>query len=311
VERWGQPAIPALSVLKLQPKNDAVDYNSRMAIFRPGSQPAQGMRAQKSKLLLSSGVSALIIVLCYLLYGHIENTGWFGWALREFIFVLASLSLLVTILSLIGFFSRSAKTRSGEQEYEITPAGIARHYPGLPDLFVPTDQIVSFQLRKNRLIIWLQKPPKALVLHSHLLGFEEIPHLLAAMGIPKQDRRPPVFYSAALRLIALLAPAMVCCLVLFRGTKPLYVALAGIGFLALMGWFTLSQRPSPYTRRAPMPRRWSQRITLALWVFVVATRVWTVSHPNANRHVHAAHPSSQPCPADQTRPATPPSNQHP
>src|SRR5580658_6748111 len=111
VERWGQPAIPALSVLKLQPKNHAVDYNSRMAIFRPGSQPAQGMRAQKSKLLLSSGVSALIIVLCYLLYGHIENTGWFGWALREFIFVLASLSLLVTILSLIGFFSRSAKTR--------------------------------------------------------------------------------------------------------------------------------------------------------------------------------------------------------
>jgi hypothetical protein len=279
-----------------------------MAIFRPSSEPSPRALKLKWKLPLACGISASILVACYSLYGHSTRSGWYGWDLHELIFLIASVALFAMVFSLVMYVNLPrAQRRAAGREYEITPAGISRRYPPFPDLFVPVQDVLHFEARKNGLILRLRQSPGILPISADLIGFEQIPSVLEEMGIPqmKLNRRPVVLRF--LLVLACLVPILVCPIVLFFAKNLRYVAVAGIGFLAFMAWTTLKQRKSPYQRERAGQFRWSAPATLLLWTFVVAMRVWSVSHPHAHR-IHAADSVTQPCRPDQTKPAAPPSH---
>jgi hypothetical protein len=258
----------------------------RMATFRLRSQPSPRLLKLKWKLPVFCAASLAVLVASIYLSFHLQHDSRLGWLSREVLYWVASVALVATFTGGLVYIRLPAMVRrSNEQEYEITEAGIARHYPDLPDLFVPASQIVNFTPRRNSLLLRLQNRPRAMLLPSELVGFEEIPELLERMGVPKLPWGRFALLPPLLKFLALVAVCGFSASILFRSKDPLEVGIAGLCYLAIMGVLTF-RNSSPYQGPGARSQRWIQPLTMVLWSLTVGLRLWTVMHPHPLHHGH-------------------------
>jgi hypothetical protein len=265
-----------------------------MAILRLRSEPSFATRKSRWQAPLAGLISFLILLVCVFLIRRVDAAR-ASLLTREPLFLVAVAALVVAIFSAFMYFNRSKIERTRHQiEYEITDAGLSRHYPALPDLFVPASDITGFELRKKSIIVRLKENPKAMTLSSDLIGFEQLAVMFGEMGIPEIPPQKYRLYLSFLKVIVCAVGIFLCVEVLFGSRDPLHVAIAGICYVAALGLLSIRQNRSPYQMTSTKKQRLNSLLTLAVWALLVVFRVWTVSHPHAHGHLSLGRSHSQP-----------------
>jgi hypothetical protein len=246
-----------------------------MAILRLRPEPSfvQGKRYWKT--LLIGSISFLVLILCVFLSRRVEEGKAFG--LHELSIVLATIALIVAAIKFLVFFNRSKIERTKSQvEYEITDAGLSWRSPRLPGFFVPACDITGFTWRKKAIVVGLKERPKVLTLPAELVGIEQAPAMLGAMGVP--EIRPGKYrvYSR-LKIVVCLVGLFLCAGVSSLSRDPLQVAVAGICYLAALSVLSVQCR-SPYQIGSMKNQRVTELLIFAGWTLMVVSRVWAVSH---------------------------------
>lgn len=267
-----------------------------MEIFRVAPVSAAELRQRRWRLVPAFAVSAGLSLACFHLMGRYAEGCSFPDLIKFIMLQIGAIvSLIVAlVLALVFFVLPRMNRRTCEQEFELTNEGLSRYYPNLPDMFVPANEIVSFERRINGLFLHLKKQPKILRIPARLSGLDHFQEKLLAMGI--SETRPGWFrrYRGILLISAYVVSVFFCLAVFFASNDPITVAIAGIGYIAFLAWAQYNRpRGSHYKRPYPSTAYKLQFVTLALWVFVVALHVWKVADKRYHPHHHTTQASSQ------------------
>jgi hypothetical protein len=241
-------------------------------------------------------VCRLAAAACFdCLRGHVlpPQVAAHGW-LAETLYGFSALFLMVTAFSGIAALRmRQMIQQSNQQEFEITPAGISRRYPGQPEMFVPIEDVVRVSPGRNGLL-WLRKNPHLLNVPANIENLDGFRQELIALGVMEHvmPTRPIQKLPVFLKLLAIVVLPAVACGILFFGKNPIHVGVAGIGLVAFLTWSGYRSSNNPYAGR--QPRQWMWLVLAALWIFVVAMRVEQIVHPHAAVPAPCANEPSSP-----------------
>lgn len=246
-----------------------------MAIYRAGSEPSPSLLKLKRRAPWWFAGSLLLLILSLFLslcYQPVASRIWAVCVVNS----IASLSFFAAIFSGLAMLGlRRGLRNSQRQEFEVTPAGISRRDPNLPDLFVPIEDVVSFHMRSGSLLIRLRKNPRLLLVPATIAGIDQFRQELTAMGVP-QTATTSLRMTTILKLLAIFFLMGVCGAMLFWGKNPILIGAAGLCYVAFQVWFMRQGKSNPYVLRKP--RQWGWLVVAALWLFVVVMRVERAAH---------------------------------
>lgn len=257
-----------------------------MAIYRAGAEPSPSLLKLKRRAPWWFAGSLPLLILFVVLdfrYPPVNWSTWTAWALQG----AAVIALMVTAFSGIATLQIKQMIRkSSQQEFEITPEGVTRRYPKLPEMFVPIGDVVSFDMRKGGLALWLRKNPRVLPVPANIENLDGFRQELIGLDIP--ESMMPSRRATLMKLLAIFAWVSVSWWILYFGKNLIFVGLAGISFVSFFAW-TGYRSNNWYQGRKP--RKWIWLLTIGLWLFVVAMRVERVMHP---RHASVTPCAQQP-----------------
>jgi hypothetical protein len=259
-----------------------------MEIFRVAPASAGEIKQKRWKLVPVFAASlALSIVLLRAQLHYIAAPHSSSFLFYPLFMVAVALTCCVTATSVLFFFCLPGMNRRlSKREYELTNEGLSSCLPGMPEMFVPANEIVSFESRRKGLYLHLQNRPRGLHIPAKLLGFEYFREKLLAMGIPEIPATSFLLARGILKGVAASIPMIVCLAVIITGQDLVEVTVAGICCIAFMTWQTIRNKKTYYSQQSGLAPKW-RYLTLALWILVVTLHVWRVAdHPHSHhRHI--------------------------
>jgi hypothetical protein len=259
-----------------------------MATYHLRSEPPKRLLSLRWKLPIWIAGSLLVAYLSFSTSLHPQWLGQYARLAGSVTNIAAGLAVAVVVLSgvWLAILPRIIRTRR-LHEYEVTPEGVIRRYPSLPDLFLPNDEIAGFVMRRNSMVIQPQERARTIVVPELADGFTGLRQELIARGIPELSENVWQRYRGVWMFAVYFTPLMLCISVFFTRKDPIEVAVSGGCYVAFLAWMDSRRSRSPYFQPG---KRWLRLATPAIWTLLVVLRVWAVAHPH-QAHLFTHHAS--------------------